>query len=303
LPARPGLRTFAPLEHCTVQPFAMRSSRRGKYRGCLGRAAVGAAHETDRPVLARCEYGKVRSNVFQPHILRAGNVANLAVEVGGAANIEHQHVATVIELSLQGFGGEHRGFAQSRVASRWAQQWNHVPAVAPVALEVRIDGKNAAVLHEFGEADEASVGQRHRRVRIPAHRRFDRGGIVGQSLSDLQASLDDLADQIDGSSAGLVDQEAGFRDDGFAGDKRWSQCGQLLDDPSMPLVASIEQRDERAGVGDRPRHSPKPDMCFGFLDRSAGPSMTPQTSAKASMHVAPAVAVPACSSASRTTSD
>jgi hypothetical protein len=56
----------------------------------------------------------------------------------------------------------------------------------------------------------------------------------------------------DGSRAGLglVEQEAGFRHDGLAGEERRLDIGKLGDGPLMMSILGIEQGDDRASVDD-----------------------------------------------------
>jgi len=56
----------------------------------------------------------------------------------------------------------------------------------------------------------------------------------------------------DGSGAGpgLVEQEAGFRHDGLAGEERRLDVGKLSDGPVMMSILGIEQGDDRARVDD-----------------------------------------------------
>jgi hypothetical protein len=84
-----------------------------------------------------------------------------------------------------------------------------------------------------------------------------------------------------------LDQETSFGKDGLASNQRGIQRRHLIDDPPMPSITTIEICDQWPGVDDDARHSPNPERCFGLVDRSLGPSMTPQTSANASWQLVP----------------
>jgi len=89
----------------------------------------------------------------------------------------------------------------------------------------------------------------------------------------------------------------------LARDQRRMKSGHLFDNPAMPPITAVEIGHERAGIDDDCTHSPKPARCFGWVDRSLGPSMTPHTSANRSWQLAPFLPSLAFCNASRTRSD
>ena len=140
---------------------------------------------------------------------------------------------------------------------------------------------------EFGEADEAGIGEGHGLVAVAVHELAQRGEFALDGEGDVEHAAFDQGQQRVGVAAVAAQDVRGFGKDGFAGEQRRAECRHRLARPAMMLRLPDEEGDERPGVGDDDlSHWPKSSRYFGFVAMSRGPLRQPAKSSARSRHVA-----------------
>src|SRR6185437_5275116 len=176
---------------------------------------------------------------------------------------------------------------------------NHLATIPAINAEVTIQCDNRTVAIELGHPNETGVRKRHwnarefmhqcaERIELRAHLKVDSQNVVGKELEHRIRPMREPSEQ-----------KTGFRDDGFTGEDRCLYRVKHRTNPCVVIVSSIEQGNDGAGIDEYTTHLPYPVMCFGLIERSAGPSKGFTNRSTASVTERPPLAASACS-ASRT---
>ena len=144
--------------------------------------------------------------------------------------------------------------------------------IPAINVEVAIQCDNHSFALKLRHPNQAGVRKGHRntreflhqlakRIELGAYLKIDFQDIVGQKLEHCVRPMRESSKQ-----------EAGFRDDGLACEDRWLYRVEHLANPRVVTVSSIEQGNDGPGIDEYATHLPYPVMCFGLVERSAGPS-------------------------------
>lgn len=134
-----------------------------------------------------------------------------------------------------------------------------------IVRKIRVQGANRQP-GEFGEPDEASIGERHRQISVSLHEAGNGTRLLVEAKADPQYSLLHLLQKPPPGHFCPLEQKAGLGQYGLASQYRRCELFELLDRPGVPRLVGAEIRDERAGIhqGAGP-HRPNPSMYLGFV--------------------------------------
>lgn len=121
-----------------------------------------------------------------------------------------------------------------------------------VDREVVVKSQHLASGHLFGKPHHAGISEVHWHIGISDHQLLDALDLLLKAKGDLQgAPSDELKDRFNLESATTEDKTS-LRQNGFAGEKRRFDFGELLPRPAMVTVSTIQQGNKRTRVAQDP---------------------------------------------------
>src|SRR6185312_1442494 len=132
----------------------------------------------------------------------------------------------------------------------------HVPPIAAVSLEVAIEREHHALQFELAHAHETRIGERHGHVRIPRDELPNRRDLGANPKLDADDVGGDEREHRLGAAVYASQEKAGFGEHRRAREDRRRDRVEHRPRPWMVVIPPIEQRNERPGIEENPRHFP-----------------------------------------------
>lgn len=118
----------------------------------------------------------------------------------------------------------------------------------PVDAKVAVQREHAARVVELRHADQAGVRQRGGDILIAREQRMDSGDLLVQRHAQPDDSALDECQRLGRVETRALQQEAGFRDNRFAGEEWGGRAGELSLGPGMVPLTGAVQRHPGAGI-------------------------------------------------------
>ena len=135
-------------------------------------------------------------------------------------------------------------------------QRKRLPLVAAIDAEVGVEGEDRDFGPEFRHADEAGVGEGHGDAGVADHEFVQQRVMVAHAEGQFQAPVGQPAFDAVFRLGDVLREKVNLGQDGFAGQHFGRQPAAFAHRPRVIPVITIENGDERAGVGDDALHRP-----------------------------------------------